>query len=76
MISYHSPLALYARSHYLPLALLACLQLSSVLQSPLSLWKTCEGGSIRRTNPRETTPWTLWRGHQSITMAARKRKLE
>ena len=37
---------------------------------------------IRRMNPRKTMPSTLWRGHQSITMAAiaffvaRKRKLK
>ena len=46
MISYHFPLALYARSHYLPLALLACLQLLRVLQSPLSLWKTLKEAAL------------------------------
>ena len=36
--------ALYACSHHPPLALLACLQLSQIACSPLSLGKACRGG--------------------------------
>ena len=43
--SHHSLLALYARSHHSSLALLACFACSRVPQSPLSLRKTCGGGS-------------------------------
>ena len=41
--SHHSPLAVNARSHHASLALLACLQLSRVLQSLLSHGKAFGG---------------------------------
>ena len=36
--------ALYAHSQHPPLVLLACLQLSQIACSPLSLGKACRGG--------------------------------
>ena len=41
--SHYSPLAVNARSHHAPFLLLACLQLSRVLQSLLSHGKACGG---------------------------------
>ena len=43
--SHHSPLAVYAHFHHPPLAPLACLQLSRIACSPLSLGKACGVGN-------------------------------
>ena len=56
--SHHSPLSLCARSNHPPLALLACLQLSSFSHVPcstLSLGKAYRGGCIKNTSLAEHT---------------------